>query len=36
MVFNRGSERLFLRFKNTPRITFLRDGLVGETATLSK
>jgi len=33
MVFNRGSERLFLRLKKSLE---KRNGLAGETATLSK
>jgi len=36
MVFNKGSEILFLRFKKNPGNTFLKDGLAGETATLGK
>jgi len=36
MVFNRGVERLFLRFKKTSENTFLMDGLAGETAILDK
>jgi len=36
MVFNRGSKRIFLRFKKTPTNTFLMDGLAGKTATLDK
>jgi len=36
MVFNRGFERLFLRFKKTPRNTLPRDGLAEETTTLGK
>jgi len=36
MVFNKGSERLFLRFKKPRGNTFLRDGLARETATLGK
>jgi len=36
VVFNRGSERLFLRFKKTPGNTFPMDDLAGETATLGK
>jgi len=29
MVFNKGSERIFLRFKKTPRNTFPKNGLAG-------
>jgi len=36
MVFNRGSERLFPRFKKTPENTFPKDGLAGETVTMGK
>jgi len=36
MIFNRGSERLFLRFKKILRNTFPIDGLARETATLGK
>jgi len=36
MVYNRGSARLFLRFKKAPGNTFPKDGLVEETATFSK
>jgi len=36
MVFNKDSERLFLRFKKTSGNTFYMDGLVGETTTLGK
>jgi len=36
MIFSRGFERLFLRFKNTPGNMFPRDGLAGQTATLGK
>ena len=36
IVFNRGLERLFLRFKKTQGNTFLNDGLAGETATIDK
>jgi len=32
MVFNKGSERLFLRFKKTSGNTFPNDGLERETA----
>jgi len=34
--FNRGSERLFLRFKKIPGNTFPKDSLAGETANLGK
>jgi len=36
VVFNRGSERLFLRIKKTPENTFPKNGLAGETTTLDK
>jgi len=36
MIFNRGSERLFLKFKKTLGNTFPRDDLAEENATLSK
>jgi len=36
MVFNRGSERLFLRFKKTSGNMFSKNGLAGETTTLGK
>jgi len=36
MIFNRGSERFFLRFKKTLGNIFLKDDLAGETATLNK
>jgi len=36
MVFNRGFERLFLRFEKTLGNTFPRDDLAGEIATLGK
>jgi len=36
MVFNRGYERLFLKFKKISGNTFPMDGLVEETTTLGK
>jgi len=36
VIFNRGSKRLFLRFKKTPENTFLMNGLSGKTTTLNK
>jgi len=36
MIFNRGFEKLFLRFKKTLGNTFHRDGLAGKTVTLDK
>jgi len=36
MIFNRGSKRLFLRFRKNPGNTFPIDGLPEETATLGK
>jgi len=36
MIFNKGSERLFLKLKKTPNNTFSMDGLAEKTVILNK